>query len=114
MTTKQVDECKKAALYGQMNKITEKGSTNTVKLEEILQAKPGDKLECVLVEGPPGIGKSTSAWQICHRWGKRELFQQYSTVLLLPLRDQKVQGATSVKHLSYAWMKTFKKVFVKK
>ena len=101
MTSKQADECKEASLYGQINKITKKGFVDTVKFEEILQAEPGEQLKCILVEGAPGIGKSTLAWQLCHRWGKRELFQQYSTVLLLPLRDQRVQRATCVEDLFF-------------
>ena len=78
---------------------TEDGIGDTVQLEELLEARSGENCKCVLVEGGPGMGKSTLAWQVCHRWGKRELFSQYSTVLLLPLRNERVQQAKQVEDL---------------
>ena len=78
---------------------TEDGIGDTVQLEELLKAKSGENYKCVLVEGGPGMGKSTLAWQVCHRWGRRELFDQYSTVLLFPLRNERVQQAKQVKDL---------------
>ena len=81
---------------------TEKGSGDTVQLEKlVIEARSGENCECVLVEGGPGMGKSTLAWQVCHRWGRRELFDQYSTVLLLPLRDERVQQAKQVEDLFF-------------
>ena len=79
---------------------TEEGSSDTVQLTKLLEASiSGEKGKCVLVEGSPGIGKSTLAWQVCHRWGRRQLFDQYSTVLLLPLRNTEVQQAKQVEDL---------------
>ena len=42
----------------------------------------------ILVEGPPGIGKSTFAWEVCRRWDEIESLTDYHTVLLLKLREK--------------------------
>ena len=97
----QPDSHKEAVLRGQRWRITDKGSGDTVQLEKLVTARSGENCECVLVEGGPGMGKSTLAWQVCHRWGRRELFDQYSTVLLLPLRDERVQQAKQVEDLFF-------------
>ena len=97
----QPDSHKEAVLRGQRWRFTEKGSGDTIQLEKLIEARCGENCECVLVEGGPGMGKSTLAWQVCHRWGRRELFDQYSTVLLLPLRDERVQQAKQVEDLFF-------------
>ena len=60
--------------HGQQWRITEKRSDDTVQLTDLLMDEPGNKCECVLLEGGPGMGKSTLAWQVCHHWRKREFF----------------------------------------
>ena len=55
----------------------------------------------VLVEGPPGVGKSTFAWEFCRRWERGEIAQQYQLVLLLQLRDERTSGAMSLRDLIY-------------
>ena len=91
---------KEAVLCGQRFRISTKDNNTPVQLEELLETRSGKNRNVILVEGGPGIGKSTLAWQVCHRWGKRELFDQYSTVLLL-LRDERVQQAKRVKDLFF-------------
>ena len=53
----------------------------------------------VLVEGPPGIGKSTFAWEVCRRWDKIESLRNYHTVVLLKLREKWVLNATKLSNL---------------
>ena len=55
----------------------------------------------LLIEGAPGIGKSTFAWEVCQKWGQHQLFNEYSLVVLLKLRDKRVQEAKSVCDLFY-------------
>ena len=106
----QPDTHKEAVLRGQQWRCTEKGNGDTVQLEKLVEARSGENCECVLMEGGPGMGKSTLAWQVCHRWGRRELFDQYSTVLLLPLRDERVQQAKEVEDLFFHDKKAHKQV----
>ena len=53
----------------------------------------------ILVEGPPGIGKSTFAWEVCRRWDEIESLRNYHTVVLLKLREKWVLNATSLPDL---------------
>ena len=55
----------------------------------------------VLVEGAPGVGKSTFAWEFCRRWERGEIAQQYQLVLLLRLREERISNAKSLEDLIY-------------
>ena len=55
----------------------------------------------LLIEGAPGIGKSTFAWEVCQKWGQHQLFNEYSLVVLLKFRDKRVQEAKNVSELFY-------------
>ena len=55
----------------------------------------------ILVEGAPGVGKSTFAREFCRRWERGEIAQQYQLVLLLRLRDDRISKAESLKDLIY-------------
>ncbi len=50
----------------------------------------------VLVEGPPGVGKSTLCWELCRKWKTFKSLQKYEIVLLLKLRERRVQNSTSL------------------
>ena len=55
----------------------------------------------LLIEGAPGIGKSTFAWEVCQKWGEDELFHDYSLVVMLKFRDKRVQEAKNISDLFY-------------
>ena len=55
----------------------------------------------LLIEGAPGIGKSTFAWEVCQKWGQHQLFSEYSLVVLLKFRDIRTHKAKSVSDLFY-------------
>ena len=57
--------------------------------------------QLILVEGAPGVGKSTFAWELCRQWSQGNLLQQYRLVVLLRLRDKRVREAKSVSDLFY-------------
>ena len=58
-----------------------------------------DDPQFILVEGAPGIGKSVLLREIAYRWGKQQLLQTFTLVLLVCLRDPIVQQATSISDL---------------
>ena len=98
-TKKEADKMKSEITLGRIDVILKKKAP--IALENILQVEQGQSLTCVLIEGAPGIGKSMLSWEICRRWGRGELFQEYSVVLLVTLRDERVHRATCVKDLFY-------------
>ena len=53
----------------------------------------------ILVEGPPGIGKSTFSWEVCRKWDEIESLRNYHTVVLLKLREKWVLNATELSDL---------------
>ena len=55
----------------------------------------------ILVEGAPGVGKSTFAWEFCRKWMNGEIAQQYHLVLLLRLRDKRIREAKNLKDLFF-------------
>ena len=94
-STKELDQLMLATLYKGVDTIL--GTKAPVKMEALMDTQPGTKLRCVLVEGAPGIGKTTLAWEICKGWAMGKFFNQYSLVLLLRLRDGQVQTAKTIK-----------------
>ena len=55
----------------------------------------------ILVEGAPGVGKSTFAWEFCRKWMNGEIAQQYHLVLLLRLRDERIRKAKCLEELFF-------------
>ena len=65
-----------------------------IELKHILKHREdGTPVRCVLVEGAPGIGKSTLAWEVCHKWEELESVKKYELVVLVRLREKKAQEA---------------------
>ena len=53
----------------------------------------------ILIEGAPGGGKSTLALYICHKWARGDIVNSldiFNLVVLVYLRDQAVQNATTL------------------
>ena len=71
-----------------------------ISLEQLLEAEEGQtKPRVVLLEGAPGIGKSTLAWELCRKWEEFFCMKQFSLVLLLRLREEEVQSVASLQQL---------------
>lgn len=65
-------------------------SKTEIQLHEIFDKTKGN---VVLLEGAPGSGKTTLCWYICQEWGRGRLFQQFTHVLMVELRDEHTQSA---------------------
>ena len=70
----------------------------SVTLAEALDVEGYEK-KGVVILGGPGMGKSTLAINICKQWAKGDLLQSYDAVILLTLRDKKIQRAENIRDL---------------
>ena len=97
ITKPEADQFTRATIHGNIDDI--KKSKRATDIGQIAQLPDGSQPKCILVEGAPGVGKSTFAWKLCHKWGKGKLLQQYQLVVLLRLRDETVQAAKNISDL---------------
>ena len=92
ITRKQADEFTRKSLHGLTEEILREKAP--IALDHILKPREdGRPVRCVLVEGAPGIGKSTLAWEVCHKWEELESVKQFVLVVLVRLREKKAQEA---------------------
>ena len=58
---------------------------------------PPPRPRVLIIEGAPGGGKSTLALHICHKWAHDHFsFGRFDLVILVYLRDQAIQNATTL------------------
>ena len=89
------DEFTRQTLHGGIDQILRKKSP--IAIEDLMTTEgSGEPVKFILVEGPPGIGKSTFAWEMCRRWDDLEALKPFQTVVLLRLREKWVLSATSL------------------
>ena len=92
--SQQRDEFTRQTLHGGIDQILQ--SKTPISIDDLLTPEDsGRPVRFILVEGPPGIGKSTFAWEVCRRWDEIESLKDYHTVVLLKLREKWVLNATS-------------------
>jgi hypothetical protein len=53
----------------------------------------------VLMDGAPGVGKTTLTLNACKEWAENHLFKQYDLVLLVPLRQASYREAKDIEEL---------------
>ena len=91
----QIDSFTKFTLHGGADEI--KKSKIPVGMDAIVTSDS----QFVLVEGPPGMGKSTLCWELCRQWDTLKSLQDYKIVLQLKLRERRVQKARSLQEIFY-------------
>jgi Ran GTPase-activating protein (RanGAP) involved in mRNA processing and transport len=85
------------SLRGDMDDVVYKKTA--MELSELGVMADSSQPKVVLIEGAPGVGKTTFAWEQCRQWAEGKLLQAYSIVLLLPLRDNNIRQITSLPSL---------------
>ena len=91
----QIDSFTQSTLHGGVDEINK--SKIPVGMDTIVTSDS----QFVLVEGPPGIGKSTLCWELCRQWDTLKSLQDYKIVLQLKLRERRVQNASSLQEIFY-------------
>ena len=92
-----MDRFTRDSLRGDMDDVVYKKTA--MELNELGVMADGSRPKVVLIEGAPGVGKTTFAWEQCRQWAEGKLLQAYSIVLLLPLRDNNIRQITSLPSL---------------
>ena len=92
-----MDRFTRESLRGDMDDVVFKKMT--MEVSELGVMADGSRPKVVLIEGAPGVGKTTFAWDQCRQWAEGKLLQAYSIVLLLPLRDNNIRQITSLPSL---------------
>ena len=71
-----------------------------IKIEDVLKPNDSDQSLTVIVDGPPGIGKTTLCRKLLNLWANGELkHKQYDLVLYCPLRNIKIAQANKLEQL---------------
>ena len=100
VTRHEVEDFTRAAVLGKIEDIVR--VKKPLSFEEVASKLPNGSLpRIVLVEGAPGVGKTTFVWEACRRWGNGEILQQYSLVVVLRLRDRRTREANVLSDLFY-------------
>ena len=91
------DKFTKATIRGEIDDIYKR--KKKFSFDDVAQLNEERFPQLVVVEGAPGVGKSTFAWEVCRRWSDGSILMHYKLVVLLRCRDKWVQEAKSISDL---------------
>ena len=82
-------------IYGDIDNIVKR--KKAIQLPEIFlpTENSGQELK-ILMDGAPGVDKSTLSRKVCKDWASGQLLQQYHLLLLLPLRQARIRTPKSI------------------
>ena len=85
---------------GQIDKIPKLTKDKQIDIEDVLEPNDSDQSLTVVVDGPPGIGKTTLCRKLLNLWANGQLkHKQYHLVLYCPLRNINIAQATKLEQL---------------
>ena len=90
-------------MHGKYDKILQRKTE--IELEEIFEPvyhEDGHELPLkVLIDGAPGVGKTTLSRKVSQKWAMGEFLQEYYLVLLLHLRERNIKEALKIDQFFY-------------
>uniref|UniRef100_A0A1X7TD23 NACHT domain-containing protein n=1 Tax=Amphimedon queenslandica TaxID=400682 RepID=A0A1X7TD23_AMPQE len=98
-------------LRGQVDKTVKLTENKEISVEDVLQPTDSFLSLRVVIDGPPGIGKTTLCRKLLNMWSNGPLVhQQYDLVLYCPLRNSKIATATTLADLFVRQLNRYKNV----
>ena len=98
-------------LRGQVDKTVKLTENKEISVEDVLQPTDSSLSLRVVIDGPPGIGKTTLCRKLLNMWSNGPLgHQQYDLVLYCPLRNSKIATATTLSDLFVRQLNRYKNV----
>uniref|UniRef100_A0A1X7U917 NACHT domain-containing protein n=1 Tax=Amphimedon queenslandica TaxID=400682 RepID=A0A1X7U917_AMPQE len=98
-------------LRGQVDEILQLSENKKISVEDVLQPTDSSLFLRVVIDGPPGIGKTTLCRKLLNMWSNGTLGpQQYDLVLYCPLRNSKIATATTLADLFVRQLNRYKNV----
>ena len=98
-------------LRGQVDKTVKLTENKEISVTEVLQPTDSSLSLRVVIDGPPGIGKTTLCRKLLNMWSNGPLVhQQYDLVLYCPLRNSKIATATTLADLFVRQLNRYKNV----
>ncbi|KAL5503492.1 hypothetical protein EMCRGX_G010449, partial [Ephydatia muelleri] len=91
------DQCTLAMMDSKLEEV--KKQKKTIDIHQVGLLENGERASCIIVEGIPGIGKSTFSWHLGVSWAQKEILHGYHLVVLLRLRDESVKNAKNISDL---------------
>uniref|UniRef100_A0A1X7TC45 NACHT domain-containing protein n=1 Tax=Amphimedon queenslandica TaxID=400682 RepID=A0A1X7TC45_AMPQE len=87
-------------LKGQVDKTVKLTENKEISVDDVLQPTDSSLSLRVVIDGPPGISKTTLCRKLLNMWSSGPLVhQQYDLVLYCPLRNSKIATATTLADL---------------
>ena len=97
---RKLDKFSKSTLRGDLDDVVySKEHTTQDEIGHPRKRSNDKQPRLILIEGAPGVGKTTFSGEFCHEWSQGKLLSDHKLLVLLPLRDNRVKSARNVSDL---------------